>query len=223
AFIEKTNMGRPNNPNLANKGLAPAWRDSRNAPIDRLWVLWRKSGSGVAASSIYYKTYRIGIDLSLLDQPAINMNNDGSPASLTVSGNLGAWFVDRTGNKIYLTEADEHYRSLITSGSNIVTRDPGQISIEYEYTDSQGNKKTNRLDNLDTFWIEEIPEQALLTATADTVVNEGSIYAFADPVDVINGTLQPSVSSKIWVFWTSTRAGTTDLFWQTVSPGVSVQ
>ena len=32
------------------------------------------------------------------------------------------------------------------------------------------------------------------------------------------GTFVPAYSSKIWLFWTSTRAGTTNLFWETFCP-----
>jgi hypothetical protein len=38
-------------------------------------------------------------------------------------------------------------------------------------------------------------------------VNEGQISAFKDPYQ-----------DKVWLFWTSTRSGTSDLFYMAISP-----
>ncbi len=37
--------------------------------------------------------------------------------------------------------------------------------------------------------------------------NEGQVSAFKDPL-----------ANKIWIFWTSTRSGTSDIYYQTISP-----
>ncbi len=39
------------------------------------------------------------------------------------------------------------------------------------------------------------------------IVNEGQVCAFKDPME-----------NKLWVFWTSTRSGNTDLYYEAVSP-----
>jgi hypothetical protein len=52
----------------------------------------------------------------------------------------------------------------------------------------------------------------------DSMVNEGQVFAFADP-DGLRSPSDPLYKpSLIWVFWTSTRAGATDLYYQTLSP-----
>ena len=220
AFIDRTPMKQTVYPGMG------AWEDSSGtdyyAPIDRLWTFWRKAGTGVDSSTVFYKTYRVGVDITKLvdtdgDQALpIQWNNAATGprvTSITVTGNFGPWEVDRSGRRIYFSEVDERYRSLLKSGSTSVLGTlPGPITVEY--TNTNGEPQTVRIN--DAYWLEELSEQPLFTASSS--VNEGSIYAFADPGDFINGTVRPPDSSKIWVFWTSTRAGTSDLFWETVSP-----
>lgn len=214
SFIERTIMTTQNNPGLGGT-------DKGVPNVDRLWTFWRKAVPGSDSSTIYYSTHRIGVDLSQLRDadgnpyPAIPMNNDGSPGgSFTISNYLGPWEVDRTGKKIYFTQVEERYSSLVRSGA--LSSPPNPIEISYEV-----NNTTYEITLRDISWIEELPEQALFGYAADGAVNEGSIYAFADPDPKArgrNGTFQPLNSSKIWVFWTSTRSGTSDLFWETLSP-----
>ena len=62
-------------------------------------------------------------------------------------------------------------------------------------------------------------------------VNEGQVTAFQIPANLRTGQpvgsptgfqkvqpYQPAQGSELWVFWTSTRAGTTDLFYETIRP-----
>lgn len=228
AFIERTNMTK-----VANPGLLDGWKDNQGkakpAPVDRLWVFWRKAGTGIESGTIYYRTMRVGIDLTQQalanGSPAlpIKMRPDGTPTKLNVTGNLGAWEVDRTGRYIWFTETDERYRSLYTPDNNLALgANPGAITIAY--TCSDGNDVTVTVR--DVYWQPELPEQSLFGFAADSNVNEGSIYAFADPNPMYMqtpGTFAPLPTSKIWVFWTSTRGGTSDLFWETLSPNFSAR
>jgi len=63
-------------------------------------------------------------------------------------------------------------------------------------------------------WKEELPETALLSYASDVMVNESQVCAFVDPVE------QPT---KVWVFWSSTREGSTDLFYETISPNFTAR
>jgi len=220
AFIERTPMNPTGNP-----GLCEEWRDKPLKPVDRLWVIWRKAGPGVDASTIYYKTYRIGVDLSRL------VDNSGNPArpigwgdfpADMVSGNFGPWEVDRTGTRIYFSQVDERYRSLFKAGSSQIMGPMASLpskALTLTYNNDKGAEQTVTLH--DVSWIPELAEQSLTGYSAEGSINEGSIWAFADPdpkVEVSAGTWEPIRSSKIWVFWTSTRAGNSDLFWETISP-----
>ena len=100
----------------------------------------------------------------------------------------------------------------------------GAAPVTITYTNDQADRQTITANDL--FWRTELPEQSLFGFSSDSNVNEGSIYAFADPKPGFvtdTGTFMPIGSSKIWVFWTSTRAGTSDLFWETLSPSFAAR
>lgn len=219
AFIEHTSMMGPGGQGKKVPGLG-SWDNGKPAPVDRLWVFWRKTGTAVDSSTIFYKTMRIGVDLTKLGLPPIpvdpvsgeikNVNN------VRVENALGPWEVDRTGTKIYFSEVDERYRSMFTQDNSVALGTPPQ-QITINYPDASGDPiGVTPLDDIS--WITELPEQSLLGFAADTNVNEGSIYAFADPQPTESGTSASVLASKIWVFWTSTRGGNSDLFWETLCP-----
>ncbi|MCL5103391.1 MAG: PQQ-binding-like beta-propeller repeat protein [Armatimonadetes bacterium] len=225
AFIERTKMYRHATVERddPNPGLGQTWAgdNAPPAPVDRLWVFWRKAGTGIESSTIFFTTYRVGVDLAKLITPT-----PGAKYQITaVDGALGPWEIDGTGSKVYFTEIDERYRSLLKSGSaDVLPNGPGPITITYKATEGN-NVTTGTVVASDVFWQMEVPEQSLLGFSGDSNVNEGSIYAFADPNPkfwderpLTGGTWKPVLSSKIWVFWTSTRGGTSDLFWETLSP-----
>ena len=206
--------------------------DPKLARIDRLWVFWRKAGppeAGVGQGTIFYKTYRVGVDLTELGMPPIPMNPGGTPAvTVDVTNNFGPYEIDPTGRVIYFSEVDERYGSLFQPdtmpwiGFDNGAPDPNPLNpITISYKDADDDDQ--EVEAYDVFWLEELPEQSLFGFAADSNVNEGSIYAFADPSGVVPGTLDGFTSSKIWVFWTSTRAGTSDLFWETLSPNFAAR
>jgi len=256
AFIERTPMTPGANPGLGN---------SVSAPVDRLWVMWRKASAGAKGNVIYYKTYRMGIDLKNIGAVPIRINtgeddpygnvlyggtypftNDPADKNLntvrdrpgstwapvTIGGVTGPFEVDATGTKIYLNQVDERYPAmdrLVTKVRNVndPARDslgmsPGPVTINY--VDINGNAQSVSSDSV--FWIPEIGEQSLTGSTSTANVNEGSIWAFADPNPPkfkLPDETGLSPLSKIWLFWTSTRQDNTDLFWETVFPGLTVK
>jgi len=188
-FMEKTPMDSVFNPGFD----AP---DNYNGPtpVDRLWLFWRKPNtSGVQASTIYYKTYRITATLA---QP-IDMNTNGRPSrDVTISGVLGPCEISWDGRKVYFTGVDERYPDLGV-----------QSPVTITYTPRGATNNETVTETFETLtWVEELPETALPTRL---MVNEGPVCAFADPC------VRPS---RIWVFWSSTRAGKSDLYYQTISP-----
>ena len=236
AFIERTCMTEAANPGM---GWETVGEQSKPAPIDRLWVFWRKAGAGIESSTIFYKTYRVGVNITeLLDtegSPARPVRwsfdtqvQDYRPDVREVSGNFGPWEVDRTGRIIYFSEVDERYGSLFQPDTAdwLGGHDPIHLHYTSTYYDEEKEKTVTEeieRDAYDIFWLEELPEQSLFGFAADSNVNEGSIYAFADPAGIEPGTFDDVKSSKIWVFWTSTRAGTSDLFWETLSPNFAAR
>jgi hypothetical protein len=186
-------------------------------PVDRLWLFWRKPASGVRATTVFYRTMRLGVQLS---KPIRNYASEQVlPASsdLSVNGNNGPFEIDWTRGRVYFTEKDERYPGL--SGS------PGPITVSYKAVDPSDPTNTNGVDTTDTFdtvsWRPELAETALLGNAAEAMVNEGQVCAFPEPEVLAGpGTGLPlgAVAGKMWVFWTSTRTGQTDIFYETVSP-----
>lgn len=214
AFLETTRIDADTKSGIVYSNNTAA---SFIAPIDRLWVFWRKAGTGANTSSIYFKTYRLTALLSDYGLKPIKFDSNGKAVNLSLDLG-GACVIDKTGTRLYFTDADEHYRSLVMSGDENLNK----LTIPtVTYTDIDGNSQTQKL--WDIHWMEELHEQSLFGSTADGNVNEGSIYAFADPANsiLVDSTLQnsdPLSNSKIWVFWTSTRGGSSNLFWETISP-----
>lgn len=239
AFIEHTSMMGKGSAGKIVNGLDPSWDNGQPAPVDRMWVFWRKTGTSSDSSTISYTTMRIGVDLTKLGLKPIPMNpasgTIGSKtvpnAKLVINNARGPWEVDRTGTKIYFSEVDERYRSMFTNDNYAAlgapstavgyqTSYPDAKPISISYIDMNGNPVGSASDPVpldDVSWITELPEQSMAFAT-DTNVNEGSIYAFADPQPDESGTSVRVLASKIWVFWTSTRGGNSDLFWETLCP-----
>ena len=174
--------------------------------IDRMWVLYNKTDtSGAVKSAIYLKSMRLAARLPY--PVALTPVNNGvqSFINLTVSPTAGPYEVDWARGRIYFTEKDE---------GRVVT-------INYTYYDPATNQTGKSGDLIYRIaWNDEIsatgqpaPGQPLDQTTpevllpTDSAVNEGQVMAFKDPfVD------------KLWVFWASTRSGTTDLFYETISP-----
>ncbi len=177
---------------------------------DRLWVLYRKSDlSGSINSTIYLKAQRL---MARLPAPvaltAPNAQGQQQIASLSVQLNaadpypaipLGPYEVDWVRGRVYFSEQDQ---------GRIVT-------INYTYANANG--QTGNSGNLvyQVAWGDEIslvgktpdettPEVAL---PMDAAVNEGQVAAFKD-----------LYLDKLWVFWSSNRAGTTDLYYETIAP-----
>jgi hypothetical protein len=171
--------------------------------LDRMWVFYRKNDpSGVARSTIYYKAMRLMVKLPYPVQLSAPAVADGSQqmANITVTGNAGPFEVDWVRGRIYFTEVDEN----------------SQITVNYRYYDpvSNVNGPSGKLVYR-VAWGDEMsasiqqgdqttPEVALPT---DSAVSEGQVTAFKDPF-----------LDKVWVFWSSTRAGSTDLYFEAIAP-----
>ena len=120
--------------------------------VDRLWVFWRKSGTGVGSSTIWYKTYRMGVDLTTLKgwngKPIVWNQPDSNHVApyvdsdnITLTNHSGPYEVDRTGTRLYFTEADERYDSLINAGaSDALGAGPGPMQLTYTAGDGSVQK-----------------------------------------------------------------------------------
>ena len=187
------------------------------AGFPRLWVLYRKSDvSGTVKSTIYYKAMRL---LARLPRPVALTNNKGnfSITNLVVNGNNGPFEVDWVRGRVYFTELDEGRT----------------VTISYAYVGGQAQNLKYRVAWGDEISATSLPADPALpfvdhttpevVLPTDSAVNEGQVTAFQIPASLRTGPAagrpyQPQQGSELWVFWTSTRAGTTDLFYETIRP-----
>ena len=104
-----------------------ALKPSGTVKLARLWLFYRKSGAGIAASgAIYYKTMRLMVQLPTAIKAAVNSSGVYTGVDyVTVSGNTQPVEVDWVRGRIYFCEPDE---------GSIVT---------VTYTDTAGTSHSN--------------------------------------------------------------------------------
>ena len=202
-------------------------------PIDRKWILYRKSDVDNKIKTVYMKTQRL---LARLPRPvalsAVNGTNT-SPLAAQVISNLTVQRFDPASNS-FVPLRNVYEVDWVRGRVYFQEEDEGDIvQISYTYYDPVFNK-TGQSGNLyyrvdwgdeinSTFspydtngkWIGYDSTQEVQMPSNSTV-NEGAVTAFKD-----------SYIDKLWVFWSSTRAGapingqtvgTTDLYYETLAP-----
>ena len=157
----------------------------------------RGSGGAGAPPRPYITTNRLGIQLPY----RIATDSNGNPVSVQVTGlkrAISAYQIDPANGRIYFTGLDEDnsvtviYAALHEDGTTIPYSTPSPISVSL---------------------IQEVSEQPILISNA---VNESDVTAFLDPFSYVNGgSRRPPL---MWLFWTSSRSGTPNIFFETIAP-----
>ena len=191
------------------------------ASFPRLWVLYRKSDvSGPVKATLYYKAMRL---MARLPRPvALNLNNGVYDLNnnITVAGNAGPYEVDWIRGRVYFTELDEG--RTVTISFKHANGNSGNLTYRVAWGDEISSTSTP-IDPNQPFVDNTTAEVVLPT---DSAVNEGQVTAFQIPASLRTGPAQggaitqPQQGSELWVFWTSTRAGSTDLFYETIRPNL---
>jgi len=173
-------------------------------PLDRLWLFWRRPAPGGKGTGLYYKVFRHSIKLK--QQVAVTPDGVADIESITIGGSPVLYPVetDWVKNRLYFSAADfdaaEDYR---LNNPNDPYRDT-PVTVRYRPAN-----RNNYIEEKYAIRFEEEPDAQgnSFGHLTEQIVNEGQIFATKYPG-----------SSSIWVFWTSTRAGNTDLFYETISP-----
>jgi hypothetical protein len=174
--------------------------------VTRLWAFHRKTGSAAAASAtLYYKTMRLMVRLPR----GVVRNPDGSITNnlFSMSGNRGPVELDWVTGALYFTEADEG--NVITVTTHAYARDPANGSPLFV---PQASYRVGWGDEGFAASQPGVQPAAEFIVPTESAVNEGQLAAFKDPFQ-----------DKVWLFWSSTRAGTTDLYYMTVRPQIYPQ
>jgi hypothetical protein len=169
-------------------------------PDDRYDFIYTAPSTGAGqAARMYMSTYRLGL---ILPQPVQTYANNNQVVSLIVTGNNGPYQIDPAKGRVYFTDADE-------GNSN--------IGITYSAISASGNVSSISLaaGGAIVSWMNESPESAV---PLDSSVNEGQVSAFLDPFDQNVPAIGVPRPGIIWLFWTSTRNGGPDVFFETIAP-----
>jgi len=117
-------------------------------------------------------------------------------------------------NPQYPVEIDWARNRLYFAASDAVIDGPipalNQVQVTYKATPGKiGDPAADRTENHFVRMVDEEvgPSGKTFGNLTNIAVNESQVGAFKDPWD-----------NKVWVFWTSTRAGNPDLYYETISP-----
>lgn len=198
AFLDRTTNPRSSTTAYGNPVVMfPGSINNAPATTSRLWLFYRKTDTNVTApAAVYYKTMRLMVRLpkGVLLSPASGGGQTIQP-NIQITGNKGPVEVDWVRGRLYFTEIDEGSVVKVTQ-----TYDVGKTLPEITYRVAWGDEISTTVNPSD----QTTAETVLPTNGA---VNEGQVSAFKDPFQ-----------DKVWVFWGSTRSGTSDLFYLTLSP-----
>lgn len=156
------------------------------------------SGGGQAARP-YMETLRFGIQLPT----PIYTDADGYPTITFGTPPSGPYQIDPANGRIYFTDADEDRVVSVSS---------------YTGVDSSGQAVTGL--SAANMRVEILPEREPQAVPIEQAVNESQMWSFLDPFNYqpVGSNMPYPRPGLIWMFWTSTRAGGPDVFFQTVAP-----
>ncbi|GIV01977.1 MAG: hypothetical protein KatS3mg015_0807 [Fimbriimonadales bacterium] len=176
---------------------------ANDAPrVGRYWYFYERGATGQGQQHRpYMKTQRLTVQLRF----PIALDNNGNPRVLSVRKANGSpldgpfYQADPGNGRIFFTLPDEG----------------NEVEVTYQYRDNNGVLQT---DVVTAFvdWQTEMAEQPV---PIEQAIDEGSLYAFPDTFDPspVSGELRPPL---VWVFFTSTRGGTPDVYYVTVAPRI---
>ena len=199
---------RYNSTVLSNPFYIPVgWDEKQPPPTDRLWVFWRRPGLDKPGTGIHYKTFRYMVKL---DRQIGVDNLTGKPRLTAVAGVTKPVEVDWIKNTLYFAAEDALEPDPDVDDPTVLrARKVGVV-----YTDAAGVENGNAPEEYTIRFAEDGMSREGAGATTfgtltSVMVNEGQVNAFKDK--------EPN-ANKLWVFWTSTRDGSTDIYYEAISP-----
>jgi hypothetical protein len=179
--------------------------------LNRYFLSYNRAAAGAGqAARPFMKTMRLGVQLPYQIYTDANGNLLRSPGvpSIQVAGADGFFQVDPVKGRVYFSGVDED--DVVTVTFNGVDQSTGQP------TGIGGNANTPFVIQARVSLVTEMDETPV---PIEQAVNESNMYAFPDPFD------NPAFPrpNLVWMFWSSTRGGSPDLYFQTVAPRFAPQ
>lgn len=216
---DKVTIDRSTSPaTVSHTSVANTWFNGNGQPLfnntnatqpdifnDRLVLSWSRSSSERSSARPFMGSMRLGVDLgqslpSLADgSPFYSVGNSTVPSVVAVrysaedGGGVPSWYqVDAANGRIYFMQEAEN-RSVIVQyyvAGESSPRPPVTLRVGYVTERSQ----------------EAVP--------IETAANESNVWAFLDPFSY-SADRRPAM---LWYFWSSTRRGVSDIFFESVAP-----
>lgn len=158
----------------------------------RFIFTYTRAATGNQTARPYMQTVRSGVQLPT----AVATNPNGSIVNLVVTGATGFYQVDPANGRLYFSAADENRN----------------ITVAYTGFDDAGNPVAYAATPYTTVLLSERNEAPI---PIDQAANELQLTTVLDPFE---GTLAARRPGLYWLFWTSTRGGSPDVYFQTLSP-----
>lgn len=193
-----------------HRGSDGAAVSSGNIRQDRFITMWNRAAGGGVSARPYVMSERFGLPLPVSKLATLP---NGAPGYIDGSGNArpvvsrvqyltpGGWVdmpffeIDPSQGRLYFLAEFE--------GATVRTF--------YNVVDSQGNVTPQEYVSL----VGIISERSEETIRIETAVNESSVTGFLDPAQSLGSTPRPPL---VWLFWSSTRAGVSDIYFETIAP-----
>lgn len=206
----------PMSPTAANPFQVPSgWSGAPKR--DRLWLFWRKAGDAKSGAGVVYKTFRytaqLNYQLGALSLPTVSVLQVNSPVNTPVNTPIE---VDWMKNRLYFV-SDEDGKQMVVSYTDKdgvsrsdtltveLTEEP-IIETKQEVQTDTASRQAYYLSQGKSLTSGPTAAGPLANVTR-VMVNEGQVSAVKDPRE-----------DKVWVFWSSTRSGSTDIFYEVISP-----
>lgn len=179
-----------------------------NASIrnDRFVIAYtRTSGDGGRPTRPALRTMRFGVQLPT----PIATNAAGNPVGLTVNYVAGIAAADQVaaGERFYQVDA-ANGRIYFTAGA-----EDKLVNINYQGVDGSGG--TLPATGNVRYAVDLVQETNEADLPIEQGVNESDLYIALDPQNFDNPSRRPGL---LWLFWSSTRSGSDDVYYQTIAP-----
>ena len=158
----------------------------------RFAFTYNRAADGTQAARPYMRTLRCGIALP----SAVATSQNGSVVAINVTGATSYYQVDPANGRLYFTAADENRT----------------VSVSFTGFDDVGNTVVYPAQNYTIGLLTETSEAPI---PIEQAANEAQLATFLDPFE---GTLPSRRPGLFWLFWTSTRSGSPDVYFETISP-----
>ena len=183
---------------------------------DRVITAFTRTGTdGSLATRPSMKSIRFGVQLPL----AIAVNSSGAPLGFTIDWTNGPSGAIPANQQV---PAAERYYQIDPANGRVYFLSSGegrQVTISYQAVDSAGRVMPMSVPV--TFAIDIVTETSEQLIPIEQAPNETGLSLSLDPSNTAFNDVNVRRPGLLWLFWTSTRSGGPDVYFETIAPRFS--